>query len=361
MKKSTFLLGLFFVFYCLFVIFKCTYLPFSSDMASYVLETNDILQGNFLLSGWWLQPALSVTTDFLFFLVGDLFCGISVYSHAIAVGLMISTTVIIGFFMCRPASKSALCFYFFICAIPCMVAVDAYIAHLGTVICSFIAIYFTSKEFEQHQSQNLIIIGSALFLGCFGDDISILVGVFPILIYCIASIFSKHGEEAEPRICKRIILVIFIVIILIPISTKLYLMIGQASKTPTYASRAYFDPISKLGEKLVKYIISIFQVADADFFGKAVFGSIANKKEVLSVGIFSSILNGNINLSIKTPAYFIHALVIMSGLVISIKNIRRFICNDCNDAISTLLSIGILCASIVFSFPFLVSIFISSL
>ncbi len=97
------------------------YVEMDSDYANLVLEANDILSGNVLLSGW-IQTGISfITTDLPFFVLGALFCGISAKTYYIAAGSMITAAVLCGWLACQPEKmkKSDPLIYFSLFAFPC--------------------------------------------------------------------------------------------------------------------------------------------------------------------------------------------------------------------------------------------------
>lgn len=63
--------------------------PFNSDSANFVLEGNDILDGNILLSGWNLTGISFIASDLLLYILAAIFYGISPETAVAAVAMAI--------------------------------------------------------------------------------------------------------------------------------------------------------------------------------------------------------------------------------------------------------------------------------
>ena len=327
MKKNT-IKGSYIIFllaflYAVVMIWRCAYSPINSDMANMVLEANDILHGNVFLSDWILTKVTFITTDHLYFILGSIFGGISNLTYYIAHGLMIAVMIMLGFLLCDPGQNSwnENAFYLLMCMLPSSFAIKVFSVHSGAIIWVFLCLMFASKEFQQHDNKNLTIIAVALTLGCLGDAITLVLGAMPLLLFCLTGILSKKCDVENSKIYKKVIVFTIVSVAFSFILDRTYIFIGGADRNGFISLSVSFEPLENLGNKFALYIQSIFLLGNASFFGSGMK---------------------------KAPIYLIHVLIIILGFILVIRNVRNFFFGRDKDAISTLLSLGIVAISLIY-------------
>ena len=80
------IIGIFLMFIPFWILRFKTF-PMPPDLANFMLRSEDIVSGNFFLTGWFLT-GLTCGTDIIFYVIGYLFFGLSEKGYVIAHSLI---------------------------------------------------------------------------------------------------------------------------------------------------------------------------------------------------------------------------------------------------------------------------------
>ena len=306
------------------MIYLARYAAIDSDYASLVLEANDILHGNLFLKGWNLTGVSFISTDLLFFTVGAIFKRVSPETYYIAVGLMVSCAVILGFLLCEPGKreKKDWLFYFMICGVPCTFAMSILRAHTGAVCWSFLALLLLNRDAERRAGANVVVATLALTLGCFGDSVTVLVAVAPLALWYLMAAVRADARAERVDALKKLGCVLA-ALVAGTLLDKLYFIIGGANKNSFFGDKI-FEPLENWGNKFNVLIHALFGMTNADFFGQKL-------------------------ASLSTVGYFANTLIVITGAILAVRSVWCFLTKKDADFICAALSLGmvIICAVFV--------------
>ncbi len=307
------------------------YVEMDSDYANLVLEANDILSGNVLLSGW-IQTGISfITTDLPFFVLGALFGGISAKTYYIAAGSMIAAAVLCGWLACRPEKikRSDPLIYFSLCAFPCEFALMGLRAHTGAVIWTFLAFYFFMRLKGRETPGLWCAYFACVTFGALGDSLTLVICVVPVVLFSLVNIIFRTEEKKEisDRPAVRFICVSAAAVVLSTVLDKLFYTFGGAQKNSSgnvsFIAGQKFVPIEAWKDKILLYLKSMLMLHDTDFQGQR----LANP-ELLK--------------------WFLCGILFLTGFILLVRYLVLFVRGKETDTVCVLVSIGFTAASASF-------------
>lgn len=306
---------------------------FDSDDANLVMEGNDILHGNFFLSGWNLTGVSFVYTELPLYAFAAIFTGVSPQNAMMAGSLAIFLLVLVcAFYIIKKddlkRSIWGLLILFAISAFPNDLGIFARY-HTPSIVEALLAFFFLNKWNEESKNKGKIlyvIISTILFaMAAQSDQDSILIIIGPIFItsaWRVIKVFLKNGKFSMLYITHMI--VSFAGIFLSFFTDKLFYAIGGANKNQFLDEKAFIS-FDSLGDKLILYFHSVLGVFAADFSNKQL-------------------------LDLNTAFYFIKVIFILITMIFIIYNIVKWILQDKCDYISVVLSVGVIIVSFIYIF-----------
>lgn len=284
-KISLLVIGI--LMYIVFVIVLCYNSGFHADPANHLLQADDILSGNIFLSDWNLTGITFYTTDLIYYEIGRLFFGVSETAIAVAIGLMISSVSISSLMVALVGKKNFILIrvlgFVLLAMIPCYAVIVHTRVHGGAVFCcliSFALVYFITQNENIDRRTVYILLFITLFMGSFGDMLTIIEGVLPIVCLCGYRLL-KSNEQDKTDSYKLIIILSAASAFLSVISDKLFFAFGSAEKN-SYIGEKMLTPSDQWFERLSSLSIDIMKLLMADFSGS----NIADIWNLMSVVYF---------------------------------------------------------------------------
>lgn len=259
------------ILYTIGLILLCRCVGIDSDKANHLLQAEDILKGNVFLKDWNLTGVTFLTTDMLFYEIAVAICGIGYKSICVANGLMIASviiaSVILSFVGKTENNVIRATFWALLLSIPCEKLITQFRVHTGAVFLCFLCFLLCYFVLEKKRTEKkwLILLGILLFAGMFGDLLTFVYGVVPIILLAFTNTIRRANE-----IRKTSILMIAICIASTMISLlveKLYFLIGGANPN-SYIGERQFTPVSLWGERILEFINICLSFSLADFSEK---------------------------------------------------------------------------------------------
>ncbi len=317
-----------FLCYVPYIISLFSKIPIDSDYSNLVLEADDILGGNFFLSGWNQTGISFFTADLLYYTIGVAVAGVSIWAYVIASVLMFVVWAVCAQFAIKVGQNKYTIFdlllFLAIAGFPCLFNVSMLRAHTAVMIWGLLALIFINKAVcdEQNRRKRLyyILAFLVLFLGCFGDQIIYVFFIAPIVIYFLRDLLSNQIKAAKKDIL--IIGICVAAVVFAFLADKLYYMVGDANKNAFLDSKA-FEPFDNLYAKIILYIKTIFYLNDMAFSGQALF-------------------------SLSMPLYLLRTIIVFYAFYVVGKNIKLFIKNKEVGLIDFVLSAGFVLMSLIY-------------
>lgn len=330
--KNTVLIKKIFIF-----IFFFTYIVYSaglflrvginSDYANLVLEASDIISGNPFLSGWNLTGISFYTTDILFFIIGTLIFGKSIYSYYAAVILMYALLFAGSMLLISEKSKlrwEDLLILLAVGGFPSVYACDVLRAHTAVHAYLFLSLICMSKVLSSDNNKKTVIYSVIytllVILGICGDSVMLVTLLVPVILYNILKFIFNRFDNIKKRllICSLTIsgAVLGKILDIILMST------GSTNKN-TFLDGKVFMNFDGMRDKFRIYISSILGMTDSYFLGQPL-------------------------LSINTLWFFLRLILVAVTFLVIIKTIVMFVKGKRHDEINTVLSIGFILMSVLF-------------
>lgn len=246
-----------------------------SDAASIILETQDILEGNILLSGWNLSTVSFYTTDILLYILMSIFFGPTSKLLYVVPAIIYAAIVVLSMFITYrfnndyKVMKTFL--VFILLGIPSTNVMSFFLngpIHMGTIfllLLSFLILQYIDILIDRRNIILFIIYFSTLSFAIIGDDFGIYFGALPIIISCILSLIRKRNVKN-----KLIILIITLISITF---SKLLLYIIEITGgfiIPGETSATFLD-YSLIFTNIMFSIEQLLYLFDANFFGQEIF------------------------------------------------------------------------------------------
>lgn len=263
MKKPLKIAAAVLAFLCFtaYLIFEISKQPINSDGACMLLEAQDILSGNVLLSDWHLTGVSFLTTDLPWFVLAVAIFGVTLRAYHFACLsmylFMVICAVPLVFYKVRDRLWAALSL-FGIGLIPTTYALSVSFVHTAVFALSFLALYLAARYADSPSRKNLTVFCVLTALAVCGDRLGFVLIVLPLVIISsiggmqkrlgIAAIISAAGGYAFE---------------------KLYCAIGGADWNPLYTT--YFSEISEIPHNISIYTECVLRLINSYFFGKELF------------------------------------------------------------------------------------------
>ncbi|SEM26509.1 hypothetical protein SAMN04487770_13124 [Butyrivibrio sp. ob235] len=312
---------------CLYVLYLSKIVratAINSDYSSLILEASDIIHGNIFLKGWNLTGISFITTDVPAFIVGVLIKGVDQSAYGIAVAIMIVLLNIAGLLICKKdgESKVPVILFLLLVLLPATFAPVALCAHTMSSAFSLFSIGIVDRWLKSKKISALqgVLFVALLCFACCGDSVALIVGVLPIICYCIFELVKK--DAVDRLFIGKILGLTMLGTVLGSVLDKVYFLIGGANKN-SFLSEKTFVGLADLGDKLQVYVQAVFMLFGAEFW---------NRKLI----------------SLFTANYAVNTLFLILGLILVIVCFVRFIKGVETDFVSGVLSFGIVVISLVF-------------
>ena len=264
---------LFLLIYIAVIIFVCRYIEWDADKANHLLQAKDIVSGNLFLRGWTLTGVSFITTDLVFYSIGYIFFGLSNKAIYTSTGLMISFLILSGLFVSlhgkQTLIKSRLALYTLLGAIPGAFFMFNSRVHDGAYIYTLFSLMIAAdllseKAIDNKKKKILYITMFCLIaMGSFGDILTAIYAVLPILLFIFFRLITSSGNE-HVRKSGFVSLLSVGAVFLALLLDKLYFFIGKANKN-SYLSQRKFKSSEEWGKGIVSFFNGILQLSDSDF------------------------------------------------------------------------------------------------
>lgn len=255
----------------------------NSDMASMVIEANEILSGNFSLSGRYLTGLTFLPTDLLFFIIGGLFFGISGKTYIMAQVLMYSASalatllLIYDIYHKENIQKKGILFvsvFLLFTGFPGVYMCQHSTVHQGCFAWCLFAMYFLNKIVLKKQKKHQYYIAAAIFMtmACMGDSLAYVAVIIPIIIFSLIKIFWWLYQGRKEKLNSFYWITIAVAAgaaILGKLLTAIYILIGNADLNAYIGTHKFID-LNQFYEKFILLINGIAQLFDACFTGGTV-------------------------------------------------------------------------------------------
>lgn len=322
------IIGIFLMFIP-FWILRFKMLSIGPDLANFMLRSEDILSGNFFLTGWFLT-GLTCGTDIMFYVIGCLFFGLSEKGYVIAHSLIFISFLITGVLLLKGKKTKwkDILLFLFIVGFPNLLAIINYTIHTGTVIFGLLGLFFTNKFLNEnsYKKSYLFCIILSFSFGVSSDPLILFVSVLPILVYSSYILLYNYVNYQKKELDKKhkIIIVISIFSIFLGVlMEKLYFAIGKANKN-SYLKLQKFNTLEDfLFKKIPLYIESVMKISDTYFFSD----------NIISLNHFNT---------------FFRMIILLIGVYYIVLNISLWLKKAKSDYISTILGMGFILASLMF-------------
>ena len=174
-------------------VYLCRCHGYDSDKANHLLQARDVVSGNFFLNDWQLTGVTFLSTDLIYYEIGYIVFGVSYKAVCLAEGLMVASAVIGGYLLSTFANKEnrilTSVLYFLLAGIPCQSYIASFRVHTGAVFTCFLTFLIVAVIFSRDDTYDnkplYIVLGVLLFMGVWGDLITVLEGIIPIAILCV--------------------------------------------------------------------------------------------------------------------------------------------------------------------------------
>lgn len=314
-----------FGFYVYMIYSKVKMTDLDADYSSLVNEANDFVGGNFFLSGWNQTGVSFLLTDFLFFVAGAAFFGLSKSAYVFAMTLMIVCLFVSGLFLVRVKEKRNLFLYFALAAFPSVFVVCQQRAHIGGYVWTFIALAILMYSIKKERlSGGAAAAAVVLFAMCAMSDMAaVLFGAGAVLMVAVYKLL--FDERINRNLYCKISAAAFGGIVLGMVMDKLYYAIGSCNKNSFMGEKA-FEVSGNLLHKIVVYIESVLYLGNSEITG--------------GLRIFS----------LKGLLGCFYLVLVLAGFVLVVKNVVLFIRSRDRDFVCTVISVGYVLIAAAFIF-----------
>lgn len=280
-KRTIVIAGAAFAAFCaytVFLIIACKQIAIDSDKANHLLQADDMLHGNMLLSGWILSGVTFFTTDLPIYCVAEMFgVGVCARTLHIANGLMISLPVAFGLAVAvsgeRENAVKRACIYAAITALPTLTMAVVARVHSGSICLSFLALIFAARligdgrvdSLEKAGKVEYVMLFISLVLGMAGDMLTLLMGVSPILMYAFYALLQKSSRELRHRYAAVAVTAVGGLVSGIALE-KMCLALGGADKN-SYIGSTRMAAVDDLGGRLLSLVSDVAHLCGGHFFG----------------------------------------------------------------------------------------------
>lgn len=326
-----FLFGAVIVMYLFMMIANTSRVPINSDFSNLVFEAWDYIHGDIFLRDRQFTGVTFLTTDFPYFVIGTMLFGLTPYSYVLAVALMCLTIAVAGAILLKIEGKKypvfLFCIFIAFSLLPDKQGIFYLRSHAGAAVLSFFALYFLNGYFKRNNLKDAVVAGILLVLALMGDMSSAVVFVAPMLVIYGYKLCHTYINGNDSKNCIQLLKVIFLSIAVVVCSVmldKLFFFISGSSKNSFFHDQ-YFVPAGEYGKHIELYWTSLFAMFGGDFFGKPLFWG-------------------------RTFFYFFRCLYLVIGLLFILKSSIECFVKEKFDFISSVLSLGFIFISIIFTF-----------
>ncbi|MCL2544285.1 MAG: hypothetical protein FWE77_00040 [Clostridia bacterium] len=251
--------------------------PIDSDYASLVLEANDILGGNLLLSGWTLTGISFIASDMPFFVLGSAFFGISIESYLAAVTSMFVAMCLAAMLLLRAPNGTQkrrlrlldLCIFMALALPFSPVAVNLLRAHTGVIVYVFVCAFCverilrsTEKNTCEKNTRYCVLYALCMALGSMSDSIMLLLGAGAALAVLAFRLMCSHDVDKKKYVMLIALTAAGAAAGLL--ADRLFFLIGGAHKN-SFISKSRFIAMDQLGQKAYIYLQVVLGMLGADF------------------------------------------------------------------------------------------------
>ena len=316
--------ALFFVLYLRGTYHLILQTDMDSDYSYVLMEANDVVNGNFFLSGWTQTGISFFLTDLLFFMVGAAVFGLTRMGYVTAVVLMIAATFVTAYLLVDKKNLKNTVLYIALTAFPTVVAVNMQRSHVGGYIWSFLIFAAAGWCVKKGKVNNGCLAAIVLLTAmCSMSDMAALVfGGGALLLLCLYKIIFE--QNSDRKLYGWLAGAAAAGAVLGLVMDKLYYFIGGADKN-SFVGEKIFIEVQHLPDKIGLYLKSVFVLGNADAWGAEIF-------------------------SVNTIISLFYAVFVAAGLYLMVKNIVLFLRHKNEDFISVLLSAGLALVSVLFIF-----------
>ena len=320
----TIFITLIFSFYGVYLFFAFAQIPMDSDFASLVLEAQDILDGNLFLKDWNLTGVTFLFSEIPFYLLGTAIFGVSTKAYLAASSAMLFFLFLLGYLLLENRKKPlTLLLYFGFAAFPSAFLLYSARAHVAIFGLCFAAILCLKKLTDKQRSFSKPGLLYTLYfliiaLGTASDTFILPVLAIPVILYCLRMLFSNKIQSVS-RMWWILGLTLAGILAGKLIETG-YIAIGHAALNSRTASVS-FTPFNEIPETILLFFELLLRLFNGSPDGLQVF-------------------------SLDTIAAGLHIQVMIWGIGMVIRSMKKFIKGDQEDPVSILLSLGILCLSV---------------
>jgi len=305
-----------------------------SDQAVMLLYAQDMLRGNFFLSGWISSGILFTMTEMPFYILGVLASGVGSTAYHIAQLSMFLALTITAFLFVKSESKSLnvvdFLVYLSFVGIP-----HSFQTHGGAFLYLFISCILIHKLANNSESMSqarrciyLITLGFLFAFGVMSNHLLILLGAMPFALvsgYYIMQNGVKASNKGKNLLISTIVIVVATLVGLL--LEEVYIRIGGMEHFNAALDREGFRFIAlgdgRIFSHLEQYIFGLLFRSNADF-------------------------SGILLLSVDTALYAIRAVFVIYGFILTIKTVVDFFWRKSGDIVGAYIGLGFIVVSAIF-------------
>lgn len=265
----------FFILYAIFAVYLCRCHGYDSDKANHLLQARDVVSGNFFLNDWQLTGVTFLSTDLIYYEIGYIVFGVSYKAVCLAEGLMVASAVIGGYLLSTFANKEnrilTSVLYFLLAGIPCQSYIASFRVHTGAVFTCFLTFLIVAVIFSRDDTYDnkplYIVLGVLLFMGVWGDLITVLEGIIPIAILCVFRYLTSEKGTRRKYVTTGIVTAVAMGFGVV--ADKFYFMMSNADKNAYIADRS-FTGLEEWRDRIMSFFQILTEFTMSDFQGKAI-------------------------------------------------------------------------------------------
>ncbi len=256
--------------HCIYIFLTFLKVPMNSDFASQVLQAADILKGNVLLKGWNLTGVSFYLSELPFYVMGTAAAGIDTYAYIIAASAMVICVNVLSYHLAfRKHGGSPLpkiLFYLALIGFPTRTWLGFLRGHCAIfVYWCLMLIAFDHILNKKTPVSSWIMIGVLTVFGCMSDMQILIIGIFPILLFCLINLL-RNDPHFDPKKTAVTAVILVCGIVLGMLLDALLMKLGGINKNSFLETRRFVD-MDAPGEKLLLLGTGILNVFRMDLPG----------------------------------------------------------------------------------------------
>lgn len=252
--KFAFLTAVILLAHCVYIYLLYLHVPLNSDHANQILESADILSGNVLLRGWNLTGVSFYLTELPFYVLGTALFGIDTGAYIFAASLMVMIVSVLGAFLISSRDRMSIwkiLLYLGLTGFPTLTWLGYLRGHCAVFVFFFLLLLCIQHIIGTEKSCLFpwISAGILTVCGCMSDMQLLIIGVGPILLFCLDNMLRNEPRFDRKKINSFAVLLILGTGIGV-VMDALLMKLGGINKNAFLDTRKFTD-LDRLGEKFM--------------------------------------------------------------------------------------------------------------